>query len=45
MYGYHTPKHFIVMACDSKKHVMSTELNIGKKIAGLELMTLNREQM
>ena len=26
-------------------HVMSMKLNIGKKIAGLEIMTLNHEKM
>ena len=37
--------------CDSKLHtmiswhVMSMKLNIGKKIAGLEIMTLNHEKM
>ena len=38
------------MACDSKwhatklRHVVSVKLNIGKKIKGLETMTLNREK-
>ena len=41
---------FIAMACDSKSHtiviwhVIDTKLNIGKKITGLEIMTLNREK-
>ena len=51
MCAYRTPKqHFIDMACNSKSttilwHVISMKLNIAKKIAGLEIMTLNREIM
>ena len=48
----HMPKrHLIDMACDSKWHaiklwqVIGVELNIGKKIRGLEIMTLNREKL
>ena len=47
----HMPKqHLIDMACDSKwhatklRHVVSVKLNIGKKIKGLETMTLNGEK-
>ena len=38
---------FFAVVCDSKSHamilwrVMTVELNIGKKITGLEIMTLN----
>ena len=45
------PKHFIAMTSDSKLHViilwrvMSMELNIGNKKAGLEIMILNRKKM
>ena len=46
-----TPKqHFVAMACDSNLHaiilwhVINTLLNIGKKITGLEIMTLNLEK-
>ena len=41
---------FIAIACDSKvhamilRHVMSMKLNFAKKIAGLEIMTLNCEK-
>ena len=44
-------QHFIVMACDSKLHtillwhVIHMKLSIGKKITGLEEMTLNREKI
>ena len=44
-------QHFIVMACDSKLlaiilwHVISAKLNIGKKITGLEIMTLKKSSM
>ena len=44
------PKHFIAMTSDSKLHViilwrmMSMELNIGNKKAGLE-MILNHKKM
>ena len=44
-------RHLIDMACDSKWHaiklwqVVGVELNIGKKIRGLEIMTLNREKL
>ena len=44
----HMPKQrFADMACDSKSHaiilwrVINVKLNIGKKITGLEIMTLN----
>ena len=50
MCGCHMPKqHFIAMTC--KLHamilwrVMSVNLNIAKKIAVLEIMTLNHEKM
>ena len=39
------------MMCDSKSHaiilgcVISVKLNIGKKIAGLEILTLNHEKI
>ena len=41
---------FFAVACDSKSHamiwrVMTVELNIGKKITGLEIMTLNCKKM
>ena len=52
MCACHMPKqHFIAMVCDSKSatmilwFVMSGKLNIAKKIAGLEIMTLSREKM
>ena len=52
MCGCRMPKdHFIAMACDSKshtiilQHVISMELNIIKKIAGLEIMTWNGQKM
>ena len=52
MCGCHTRKqHFIAMMCDSKSHtiilgcVISVKLNIGKKIAGLEILTLNHEKI
>ena len=43
-------QHFIVMVCDSKLlailwHVTSVKLNIGKKITGLEIMTLKKSSM
>ena len=40
-------QRFADMACDSKSHaiilwrVINVKLNIGKKITGLEIMTLN----
>ena len=47
-FGCCTPKQrFIVMACNRKLHAIiswceiSIKLNIGKKITGLEIMTLN----
>ena len=52
MCGCRMPKdHFIAMACDSKshtiilQHVISMELNIIKKIAGLEITTWNGQKM
>ena len=45
----HAKQRFIAIACDSKSHavilwrVISVKLNIGMKITGLEIMTLNRE--
>ena len=52
MCGCRMPKdHFIAMASDSKshtiilQHVISMELNIIKKIAGLEIMTWNGQKM
>ena len=47
MCGCRMPKqYFIAMACDSKLNnitwcVISMKLSIGKKITGLEIMTLN----
>ena len=44
-------QHFIAIACDSKLHamilwnVMSMKLNVAKKIAGLEIITLNHEKI
>ena len=47
--GCDIPKqHFIAMVCNSKSiswHDMSRKLNIARKIAGLKIMTLNRERM
>ena len=47
--GCGTPKqHFMAMVCNSKsilRHDMSGKLNIARKIAGLKIMTLNRERM
>ena len=51
MCGCHMPKqYFIAMACDSKLNnitwcVISMKLSIGKKITGLEIMTLNRKKI
>ena len=49
---HRTPKRgFTAMACDSKSHAIilrraiSVELNIGKKITGLKIMTLSREKI
>ena len=43
-------QYFIAMACDSKLNnitwcVISMKLSIGKKITGLEIMTLNRKKI
>ena len=42
-------QHFIAMTCKLRVmilwHVMSMNLNIAKKIAVLEIMTLNSEKM
>ena len=44
-------KSFIAMTCDSKLqtiilwHMISVKLNIGQKIPGLEITTLNLEKM
>ena len=43
-------QHFIAMVCDSKLpamiwHGMSMKLNIAKKTAGLEIMTVNRKKI
>ena len=51
MCGCRMPKqYFIAMACDSKLSnitwcVISMKLSIGKKITGLEIMTLNRKKI
>ena len=51
MCGCCMPKqYFIAMACDSKLNnitwcVISMKLSIGKKITGLEIMTLNRKKI
>ena len=51
MCGCRMPKqYFIAMACDSKLNnitwcVISMKLSIGKKITGLEIMTLNRKKI
>ena len=48
MCGCHMPKRcFIAIACNYKLHaiiwpVISIKLSIGKKITGLDIMTLNR---
>ena len=51
MCGCRMPKqYFIAMACDSKLNnitwcVISMKLSVGKKITGLEIMTLNRKKI
>ena len=47
----HAKTMYVAMACNSKSHaiilqpVISITLNIGKKIAGLEIMALNQEKI